>query len=300
MEKKFLRAVVQRNEAGDGKAGEPIRFIASTEGIKRDGIDLRANDWYLDNFRKNPVFLWAHDYMGRNLPLGRVDAQISGNQLIADVVFDQDDEFAKQVERKYRAGFLHTVSVGWDFIEMDQRRRMDLLDLSGVPVPGDPDALIQRAYDTLKELVDPAGDSDDEDDWAEVSAAMVGVFDRLSEDSDDERQRIYKSLLPKYRRLGKTAPEFRTLDELQALEDVDITALFLEGELPEVRSAARMTRDKTNLEQAVRLIQEVLAGGDPDVAAPVEDADDPQESSEENLVRIAKGMNLFLKTRSLS
>jgi hypothetical protein len=300
MEKRFLRAVVQRDEAGNGKAGEPIRFVASTEGLKRDGIDLKANDWFLDNFRKNPVFLWAHDYMGRNLPLGRVDAQISGNKLISDVVFDQDDDFAKQVERKYRAGFLHTVSVGWDFIEIDKRRRMDLLDISGVPVPGDPDALIQRAYDTLKELVDPAANSDDEEDWAEVSAAMVGVFDRFSDDSDEGRQRIYKSLLPKYRRLGKTAPEFRTLEELKVLEDEDIAALFFESEFSKPRK--RVIQNKTNLEEAIRLIQEVLNEEDEPEETP-EEEEEPAGSDEpdmESLERIAKGIDLYLKTRSLS
>ena len=54
-------------------------------------------------------------------------------------------EFARQVERKYRDGFLHAVSVGWDTIELDGRQRYDLLDLSAVPVPGDPSAIMERA-----------------------------------------------------------------------------------------------------------------------------------------------------------
>jgi len=53
------------------EAGGPIRFVASTEGVKRDGKDLSADDWLLDDYRANPVVLWAHDYVGRTLPIGK-------------------------------------------------------------------------------------------------------------------------------------------------------------------------------------------------------------------------------------
>ena len=151
--KNFLRAFVSRAEDGDnGQPGDPIRFTASTAGIKRDGLDLDMQDWLLDNYRKNPVFLWAHDYWGKYLPLGRVKAEVEGDRLMAEVVFDQNDDFARAVERKYRDGFLHTVSVGWNFVEVDKKRKMELLDISGVPVPGDPDALMERQYEALKRM----------------------------------------------------------------------------------------------------------------------------------------------------
>lgn len=138
-------------------AGSPIPFVASTPGVKRDGLDLRAAGWRLDNFRRNPVFLWAH---GRSEPaLGRVDAD-SADTLVTRVFFDQEDDFARKIESKYRRGFLSAVSVGWDFVDasgarMDTGRMTiadvrdsafyDLTELSGVPVPADPDALVQRA-----------------------------------------------------------------------------------------------------------------------------------------------------------
>ena len=54
----------------DGRAGDlaantalPIPFIASTEGLKRDGKDLKAADWRLERFNdKYPVILFGHDY----------------------------------------------------------------------------------------------------------------------------------------------------------------------------------------------------------------------------------------------
>lgn len=144
------------------EAGSPIRFTASTEGIKRDGMDLSLSQWDLSNYKRNPVFLWGHDYLGNRLPIGKVKIkpEPEGKRLIADVTFDQADDFARQVEQKYRDGFLNAVSVGWNTIlpdgkAMDQITkddiRLDLLDLSGVPVPGDADALMERFVRSLKE-----------------------------------------------------------------------------------------------------------------------------------------------------
>jgi hypothetical protein len=185
MNKNYLRAYCERG-AEVGKAGDPIKFVASTEGIKRDGKELVASRWDLSNYLKNPVFLWAHDYMGRNLPIGRTEPEIEGKQLVTVTYFDQADEFARQVEAKYRAGYLNAVSVGWfevyhckkcgerldfwdtwglttfrkkcphcheEITEKDVEVKYDLLDISGVPVPGDPEALMEREVRALEEIV---------------------------------------------------------------------------------------------------------------------------------------------------
>lgn len=148
--------------ADGGAEGEVIRFTASTEEVARDGIIIEAAGWKLDNYRKNPVVLWAHDYFGRNLPIGRSEkVAIEDKTMVADIKFDQGDEFAKQVERKYRAGFLNAVSVGWNTLaikpskagEAPKITEAELLDISAVPVPGDPDALMERELRGLQEIL---------------------------------------------------------------------------------------------------------------------------------------------------
>jgi hypothetical protein len=133
--------------------GTPIRFIASTEGVKRDGKELLAQDWRLDNFRRNPVVLWVHDYMGNKLPIGRADVAIESQQLISDVEFDQADEFARSIESKYRRGFLNAVSVGWSDVAEGKRIMHDLMDVSAVPVPADPDALKAEQARALRAML---------------------------------------------------------------------------------------------------------------------------------------------------
>ena len=112
----FLRALAEVAEGS--KPGEPIRFVASTGGVKRDGLDLDQGRWRLENYQRNPVVLWAHDYMGARPPIGKASVMVdedrdgTGHRLIADVVFDQADEFARSIENKYRNGFMSAVSVG--------------------------------------------------------------------------------------------------------------------------------------------------------------------------------------------
>lgn len=178
------------------EAGSPIRFIASTPGVKRDGLDLRAKGWRLDTFQSNPVFQWAHSRT--DPPLGRVDASVDGN-LLASVTFDQEDEQARRIESKYRRGFLNAVSVSWDFVDgtgraLDPRRMTntqirdtafyDLTELSGVPIPADPQALMQRQRSALSvlghELVDLFDDQEHGDiTEPQLREAVIAELTRL-------------------------------------------------------------------------------------------------------------------------
>lgn len=161
MKNLYLRALRAAEPDQQAKEG-PIDFIASTEGIKRDGLDITIEQWDLRNYKKNPVVLWGHDYGGWGSsprpPIGRASVVINKERstLDAAVTFDMSDEFAASIDRKYREGFLNAVSVGWNFVlppgkSMGDVNRdevkADLLDISGVPVPGDPDALKERYFD---------------------------------------------------------------------------------------------------------------------------------------------------------
>lgn len=146
----FMRAILDR-AGGEIPERGPLRFVASTEEPGRDGLVIKQDGWRLDAYRANPVVLWAHDYASP--PIGRAEVRVEGKQLLAEITFDPDDEFARTVERKYRAGFLSAVSVGWETRKIeppansgDHARviEAELLDISAVPVPGDPKALIER------------------------------------------------------------------------------------------------------------------------------------------------------------
>jgi len=298
----FIRGICERKAKAPGNPGDPIVFVASSPGVKRDGRDLEIANWDLENYRKNPVFLWVHDYMGRNLPIGRAEVTLEGKEMMAAVIFDQADEFARTVEGKYRRLFLNAVSVGWDDhvyckkcgeeldrwstfgLEYLRRKcphceadltadtinlRYELLDISGVPVPGDQDALKEWEYRALKQIFEEDAPEEEgaEGEWRELAAKMVDVFTRAPDESTESRLRRYSGLLPKYRRLEKTPPEFRTNEELAGLGEEEIRGLFFHGEadnlywMPKIgeRVGAMLNaRNRGDLEQAVTLIQAVL------------------------------------------
>lgn len=146
------------------REGAPLRVVMATEGRKADGIDLRMSGAGLDRFRANPVLGYGHRYYGRdNLPIGRVNPAsitVDGPSALADLEFDQGDEFARTVERKMRDGYLNAVSIGFEVLawENDNARSgvatsWELSELSVVPVPMDASATVQagRAGDTPDE-----------------------------------------------------------------------------------------------------------------------------------------------------
>lgn len=149
------------------KPGTPIPFVAVTPGVKRDGMDTGWLPWRVDNYRANPVVTWAHDFIGTRLPIGRAEVELedgpAGETIRALVTFDADDEFAAEVERKYRGGWLHALSASWDDID-DKGLAVrvsgakpvahDLLELAAVPVPGDPAALMEREMAGMRALRD--------------------------------------------------------------------------------------------------------------------------------------------------
>lgn len=192
----FTRAYTDtagRNLADD-PAGSPIPFTAATPGVKRDGLDLRAAGWYTANYDRNPVVLWAHSHTAPSI--GRADASVRSDRLHTLVTFDQEDPFAARIESKYRRGFLSAVSVGWDFVDaqgtpvnwrrlsaadMRDRAFYDLTELSAVPVPSDPDALVARQRAALRhisrELTDLFDDMQDPDGELTAPQAQQAVVD---------------------------------------------------------------------------------------------------------------------------
>ena len=129
----------------------PLTVVASDESVDRFGDVVGADGWDLWAYKRNPVFLWAHDYT--RTPIGRSSwVGIDGTRLVATLEF-APTEFAQEVETLYRQRFLRAVSVGFRAQAFSFRKGRDgnvegveytgqeLLELSAVPVPANPSAL---------------------------------------------------------------------------------------------------------------------------------------------------------------
>jgi len=142
-----------------------IRFIASDESLDRDGDIVTATGWKLDNYLKNPVVLYGHDYS--ELPVGKAENVVidtAARQLVIDVKFPTVEElstgepsehalFVDSVYNLAKLGLLNAVSVGFRGIKVDPITdeaghytgrhfiEQELMELSIVPVPANANAV---------------------------------------------------------------------------------------------------------------------------------------------------------------
>jgi len=241
----FTRAFVVTDAAeATADPASPVVFRASTEGVKRDGLDLKASDWLFEDFKRYPIILYGHDYSGRNLPIGLGEPIIKDNELHIAVKYDADDEFAMRIRAKALKGMI-AGSVGWEDLKRDGKTKHNLMEFSMVPVPADPFSLPLRQAAALRSMADQletamsdsqAPDSG-EGDWQDTARAMATCFVSSPDDPDTARLSRYTALLPKYRRLGKVPPEWMDGARLSALGREQIRGLFLENEPDEVPDA---------------------------------------------------------------
>jgi len=136
-------------------------IVGTTEDVDRDGDIILVNGWKIENFLKNPVFLWAHDY--RSVPLARAEKVIrrrNPNRYEFHEVFPTVGlyPFADMILSLYSEKIINASSIGfipldWEDIEekddegsiIPHRGRkyilQELLELSGCAVPANPEAL---------------------------------------------------------------------------------------------------------------------------------------------------------------
>jgi HK97 family phage prohead protease len=129
-----------------------FRFSDGSIDLMDDRLDPLG--WELENFRRNPIVPWSHDTSIP--PIGRV-VNIYKNivELGGDIEFARPEvsEFADEIFRLVDAGFINACSVGfppleWEWADDPDRpfgvnfKRQRLLEVSVVPVPALPSALI--------------------------------------------------------------------------------------------------------------------------------------------------------------
>lgn len=138
--------------------GRVLQFIGSNASKDRDGDTIDVLGWELDNYLKNPVFLWAHNY--GHPPVGQaLKVEKTATGLVFDIKFASRDEFefADTIYKLYLGKYLRATSVGFKGLERDAMydendnymgthfKRQELWELSAVPVPANPEALMLAA-----------------------------------------------------------------------------------------------------------------------------------------------------------
>ncbi|CAM5715504.1 hypothetical protein ACTFBT_16125 [Streptomyces microflavus] len=179
----YLRGYVARADGDDDAAGKPLSIIAATEGRKGDGLNLTMKGAELGRFQSNPVVGYGHSYWGRDgLPIGRSDKTwIDDDKLRMSVLFDQDDEFAVKVERKYRSKMMNAFSIGFDVWNIDDSgtpEGWELFEVSAVPLPMDPNAIVESGRSAL-DLVRGLDVRQTPDEFAQAVMSKLAELDAV-------------------------------------------------------------------------------------------------------------------------
>jgi HK97 family phage prohead protease len=138
-----------------GENGRLVRYVFSTPAVGRDLHTVAARAWQLENFVRNPVFLWAHDDtlppIGRVTEIGDENGKLTGWVEYAE---RELNPFADTIYQLVRARYINAVSTSWQPLEWSFSRdksrpggvdftKVDLLEISQVPIPAHPAALAE-------------------------------------------------------------------------------------------------------------------------------------------------------------
>lgn len=86
-------------------------FVLHDESVNTYGFRMLTSGANLEEFRKNPVLFLNHKDW--ELPIGRWEnIRIEGTRILADAVFDENDEEAIKVMKKVETDFVRMASVG--------------------------------------------------------------------------------------------------------------------------------------------------------------------------------------------
>jgi phage head maturation protease len=177
-------AALSAVEAGSGR--RVYTFKASDGDFDRYSDRLNVKGWRVDAYNANGVVLFNHDDGAQAartgaepaLPIGKGRVYVQNAALMIDVEFDDDDDFAKRVERKVAKGILNAVSVRYLMLPGQYRQNgrggfdcdaQELLEVSIVTIPvnaralraksldGEGEDIVERIAQRVVELLDARG-----------------------------------------------------------------------------------------------------------------------------------------------
>lgn len=100
--------------------------VISNSKLNAHGTRVLTSGIDTSQYQRNPILLWQHNRPWRGtkdevLPIGRMEnLRIEGDNLIGTPVFDENDDFAKQIKSKWDGGFLRMASMGIEIIETSE------------------------------------------------------------------------------------------------------------------------------------------------------------------------------------
>jgi len=204
-----------------------VDFVISTDAVDRMGDTVSVEGWDLKAYKKNPVVLFGHDH--RSPPIAKslsVEVTDTGKNksrlaLVSRAEFMSQDisPFAFSIFQMYVEGFMKATSVGFipkefEFAADQDKRpfgidfhKQELIEYSAVPVPANPEALVDarsKGIDTLP-MVKWAEQVLDEYEAHEGSGLVLPrkTVEQLRKHADPRSRKVFKISQDMQRQLAR-------------------------------------------------------------------------------------------------
>ena len=289
MEKVFnLTSTFKSHTDEDGSI--KIRGMASTTDFDRAGDSISADAWTkggLNNFEKNPIILFNHDY---NRPIGRatkVKATDGGLELTAKI-----SKAAKDVAELVKDGVLGAFSVGFrvkdaDYIEETDGLRIkdaELFEVSVVSVPCNQTATfsLAKSFDSMEEY------EDFKKTFTNSDGAQVQKEITMSEETQQpvDLEAFAKKVAEETAaKIAMKQAEQKAADEKAAAEAAEEAAQA---------EATQKAADEAKQQEQKSIVTAVTSGAE----TLVRDIEDRVNEKQEDLETVVKELQAELKERS--
>jgi len=132
--------------------------IGSDDSVDRYGDRINPKGWDLENFKKNPVIMLQHNY--QQFPIGiATNVKRKENSLVFDIQFSKTLALAKEAFDLVKERIMRAWSVGFLVKEWATSGseytidKMELLELSLVAIPANPNALLNGLDDNKRAML---------------------------------------------------------------------------------------------------------------------------------------------------
>lgn len=213
----ILKGYVEKAEETEGLLDASV---ASNGIVDRDGEAINQDGWDIKSFKKNPQLLWAHNVREARPPIGKVtkiwfEGEGKSKVMKFKAMFDMADDFAKDIWRKYKEGFLNAFSVGFIPLEREGSTytKAELLEISAVPVPANPAALVEIRAKGMEGI-----------EWGDLTKKEE-VKEEVEEEPKEEikevtyteaqLKEVVREAIKEYRLIKEKDNEYKELDNLR-------------------------------------------------------------------------------------
>ncbi len=135
----------------------------------------------LDNYQRNPIVMWLHDYKGQTpaagIPVAKCPyLKTSEEGIIAGAPqFLEGDPFAERVKNAWDKGFIKTASIGFAPVDYEQNEKggtdyktWEMLEWSLVPIPMNAEAMRIAKSMGIEDLIDVVTKPEETEDYIRI------------------------------------------------------------------------------------------------------------------------------------